>query len=207
MAYGLRWCMALFVGLMAGRALAAPSEAELQLAVKQYFADLFGRLERVAAQAPTESTFRNLMWEELKGVDGVYGGSLIDAQWTIRQVLHRRDVLAVGYSLAKVAQLDVFRAEMAEHPGPQLSEPARGRLWQPRLISLRYPILREGKMVHMASLLIRTDAFLTATGLDNCKAFTITCRGQEAECKGKLTPTKRAVTVMLPSTEWMIHYE
>ena len=194
--------------LLAGDiARAAPSETELHAAVTAYFGDLFRRLETVAAAAPTEQTFRAQMKPQVETVDGFFGGSLISADWEIRQVYFRRDFLAVGYDLKNVRELEGFRRKMAEQPGPQLSEPARGTFWQPHLISLRCPVIRDGQMVGMVSMMVRTTAFLKAVGLDTCRAYRIVCLGTEAEHSGTLSAKHREVRVALPATEWVIQYE
>jgi hypothetical protein len=54
--------------------------------------------------------------------------------------------------------------------------------------------------------MIRTEAFLEATGLDQVQAYRIVCRGQEAETKGELGDQYREVRLKLPSTEWLIQY-
>jgi hypothetical protein len=193
--------------LMSLRADAAPAADEMKLAVETYFSDLFGRMSNAVAKAPTETSFRDVMKAEIVGVEGLFGGSLIDASWVIREVLYRRDGLAVGVDLAEVKELDGFRTKMAEAPGPQLSEPGQGGLFQPRLISMRYPVMKDGKMDRMVSIMVRTEAFLSAVKLDKCKAFRITCLGKLATSKGKLSKAKRSVTIRLPSTEWVIEYE
>jgi hypothetical protein len=192
---------------LAFSSLAAPSEAAMQTAVQTYFANLFQRLERAAEKSPTEATFREYMRPQIETVDGLFGATLINADWEIRQVYFRRDYLAVGYSLKNVSELDVFRKRMAEHPGPQLSEPGHGNLFQPRLIALRYPILKDGRMTAMVSMMVRTEAFLKAVGLNGCQAYRITCLGKEAEHSGTLQPTCKRITLALPSTEWTIEYD
>jgi hypothetical protein len=62
-------------------------------------------------------------------------------------------------------------------------------------------------MTGMVSMMVRTEAFLKAVGLDTCKAYRFTCLGKEAESKGTLTAAKRQLTLALPSTEWLIEYE
>ncbi len=186
---------------------AVPTEAELKTAVESYFNDLFQRLGKVAEQSPTEDTLRALMKPEIEKIDGLFGGTLINADWEIRQVYFKRDFLAVGFSLKKVKELDGFRKLMEERPAPQLSEPGHGNLVQPRLVALRYPIIKDGKMTGMVSLMIRTEAFLKAVKLDTCKAFKFTCLGKEAESKGTLTDARKQVKLALPSTEWVIEFE
>ena len=194
-------------GLAACTLRAAPSEAEMRASVETYFANLFQRLEHVALKNPTEDTFRDLMRPQIEKIDGVFGATLINADWEIRQVYFKRDFLAVGFSLKKVKELDVFRKLMEEKPGPPLSEPGHGNIMQPRLIAMRYPIIKDGKMAGMVSLMIRTEAFLKAVKLDACSAFKISCLGKEAESKGSLTDARKTVTLALPSTTWVIEYE
>ena len=202
------WLSVLAVaGLGICQAQAAPAEAELKTAVETYFNDLFQRLGKVAEQSPTEDTFRELMKPQIEGVDGLFGATLINADWEIRQVYFKRDFLAVGFSLKKVKELDGFRKLMAEKPAPQLSEPGHGSIVQPRLVAMRYPMIKDGKMTGMVSMMVRTEAFLKAVKLDTCKAFKFTCLGKEAESKGTLTDARRQIKIALPSTEWVIEFE
>lgn len=196
------------MGLMAcGSRAEEPAEAALKTAVETYFNGLFQRLGKAAGQAPAEDTFRAVMKPLIENVDGLFGATLINADWEIRAVYFKRDFLAVGFSLKKVKELDGFRAVMAEKPAPQLSEPGHGNIVQPRLIAMRYPVIRDGKMVSMVSMMIRTESFLKAVGLRNCKAFKIICNGKEAESAGTLSEKRKEVNVALPSTEWVIQYE
>jgi hypothetical protein len=57
------------------------------------------------------------------------------------------------------------------------------------------------------SLIVRTEHFLRAVGLDACAAYAITCDGVEAERKGVLSDQRKRVVIPLPSTEWTIEYE
>jgi hypothetical protein len=185
---------------------AAPEEAQLEGAVSNYFAELFQGLEKAAAQQPTKDSFRSVMKPVVDELDGFYGGTLIDSDFVIRQVYQKKNFLAVGYDLKKVKQLDYFWDEMRKKPAPQLSEPGHGSLFQPRLIAMRYPILEKGRLTGVVSLMVRTEAFLEATGLDQVQAYRIVCRGQEAETKGELGDPYREVRLKLPSTEWLIQY-
>ena len=200
-------------GVMAAAALAvctgqaAPTEAELKASVETYFSDLFQRLGKAAAQAPTADTFRDVMKPQIEKIDGLFGATLINADWDIKQVYFKAHYPATFYSLTKVSELDAFRKLMKEKPAPQLSEPGHGSIIQPRLIALRYPVIRDGKMVSMVSMMIRTEAFLKAVKLDTCKAFTFTCLGKEAESRGTLSGARKEVKIALPSTEWVIQYE
>ena len=188
-------------------AQAAPTEVELKAAVETYFNDLFQRLGKVAEQSPTEDTFRDLMRPQIEKIDGLFGATLINADWEIRAVYFKRDFLAVGFSLKKVKELDGFRKLMEEKPAPQLSEPGHGNIMQPRLVAMRFPMVKDGKMTGMVSMMIRTEAFLKAVKLDTCKAFKFTCLGKEAESKGTLTDARKQVKLALPSTEWIIEFE
>ena len=200
-------CMLAVAGLAAFQAQAVPTEAELKAAVENYYNDLFQRLGKVAEQNPTVDTFRDLMKPQIEKIDGLFGATLINADWEIRQVYFKRDFLAVGFSLKKVKELDGFRKLMEEKPAPQLSEPGHGNIVQPRLIAMRYPMIKDGKMTGMVSMMIRTEAFLKAVKLDTCKAFKFTCLGKEAESKGTLTDARKQVKLALPSTEWIIEFE
>jgi hypothetical protein len=95
---------------------------------------------------------------------------------------------------------------MRKSPSPQLSEPGHGNLVQPRLIAMRYPVMKEGKLDSVVSIMVRTEAFLAAVGLDKATAYRITCRGVVAEEKGDLGATPRAVTLARPANEWLIEY-
>ena len=206
------WGMVAFGLVLAGVAdgvsgVAAPAETNVIAAVETYFDGLFDRLERVAEQQPTEATFRALMKPEIEKLGGFYGASFINPDWEIRAVHSRRHALAVGYSLTKVKQLDAFRKKMAEKPAPQLSEPSDGGLMRPSLITMRQPVMKDGKLAGMVSLIVRTEHFLRAVGLDACAAYAITCDGVEAERKGVLSDQRKRVVIPLPSTEWTIEYE
>jgi len=196
------------IGFLVGEGRAeAPTEAALKTAVESYFNDLFQRLGKAAEQAPTEETFREVMKPQIEKIDGLFGATLINADWEIRAVYFKRDFLAVGFSLKKVKELDGFRALMAEKPAPQLSEPGHGNIVQPRLIAMRYPMIKDGKMTGMVSMMIRTENFLKAVGLKNCKAFRIICQGKDAESEGTLSEKRKEIKLALPSTEWVIQYE
>lgn len=206
-----QFALALMLLLCAGlfnnsSALAVPSEAELNTAVQSYFAPLFAGLEKAAHQQPTKDTFREIMKPFVADLDGFFGSTLIDSEFVIRQVYRRRNFLAVGYDLKKVEELGYFWDLMRKKPGPQLSEPGHGSLLQPRLIAMRYPIIQEGQLTGVVSLMIRTKAFLKATGLDQAAAYRIVCRGQEAESEGELGEDYRQITLQLPANEWLIQY-
>ncbi len=176
-------------------------------AVKHYFDNAFSRLEKVAAQKPTVKTFRAAMKPCAEATDGFFGGSYIDSDYTIRQVYKKRNFLARGFDLRKVKPLEVFWKEMDSQPAAQLSEPSNGGLLRPSLISLRVPVITNGELEAVVSLMVRTEGFLNATGLDECNAFKIFCRGELAEEKGELSDQPREVKLALPSTEWVIQYD
>lgn len=204
---------ALFMMLLLGAALfnhsaalAAPTEAELSQSVQNYFDPLFAGLKSAAEQQPTGDNFRKIMKPFLADIEGFFGSTLLDSDFVIRKVYRRRNFLAVGYDLKKVKELDYFWELMRNSPSPQLSEPGHGSLIQPRLIAMRYPIIKEGQLTGVVSLMIRTTAFLKATGLDQVAAYRIVCRGQEAEAEGELGSDYRQITLKLPANEWLIQY-
>ncbi|MBF0619612.1 MAG: hypothetical protein HQL19_05540 [Candidatus Omnitrophica bacterium] len=180
---------------------------DLGVNVTAYFDGMFAKLKMVADVKPTAANFRQIAQPVFKNVRGLFGGSLIDDQWVIRQSLFAIHAMARGFSLKKVAELQYFQAKMAQAPGPQLSEPGHGSLVQPRLIALRYPVMKDGKVVSIVSMMVRTESFLQAVGLSKVKAFRITCLGKVAETRGKLSATPRVAEVSLPSTIWRIEYE
>jgi hypothetical protein len=96
---------------------------------------------------------------------------------------------------------------MRKAPAPQLSEPGHGSILQPRLIAMRYPVITAGKLQGIVSMMVRTEKFLEAAGLDKCSAYKIICRGVPAEEKGDLSADHREVKLALPSTEWVIQYD
>lgn len=198
-------CFIILIMFFAARAVHA--EDPIGRAVEIYFTGLFAKLETVAAQNPTHDTLREAMKPLADSTDGFFGGTLITADFVIDQSYSKIHVLANGYDLKKVKELDYFRDLMRTAPAPQLSEPNHGTLFQPRLISLRYPILTNGRLQGLVSVMIRTENFLQTTGLAECLAYKIICRGRLAEEKGKLSATPHEVRLQLPSTEWIIQYD
>lgn len=194
------------VPFFAIQAMAVPSETQLVTAVQGYFAPLFAGLEKAARKQPTVDSFREVMKPFVSDIDGFFGGTLIDKDFVIRQVYRRRNFLAVGYDLKKVKELDYFWDRMRKEPSPQLSEPGHGSLLQPRLIAMRYPIMQDGQLTGVVSLMVRTKAFLKAVGLDQAAAYRIVCRGQEAEAEGELGKDFKQITLQLPANEWLIQY-
>ena len=200
--------VAALAALWAGAVWAADPDAdEMAAKVKAYFEQRFTDLGGVAEKRPTAETFREAMAPVAEGTPGFFGGTLIDANFVIREVYYKRDFLARGFDLKKVRQLDGFWALMRKAPAPQLSEPGHGNIVQPRLIAMRYPVLVDGKLENIVSMMVRTEKFLEATGLDRCKAFRITCLGQPAEEKGTLSGSPHEVKLDLPSTDWVIQYD
>jgi hypothetical protein len=188
-------------------AFAVRAEDPIGTAVENYFTAVFAKLETVAAQNPTHDTFREAMKPLAESVPGFFGGSLITPDFVIAQSYYKIHALANGYDLKKVTPLDYFRNLMRTAPAPQLSEPGRGSLLQPRLISMRYPVRTGGKLVSVVSIMVRTETFLESTGLDKCSAYKIICRSVPAEEKGTLSARPREVKLALPSTEWVIQYD
>jgi hypothetical protein len=197
---------ALLVATGAVIAAPVPPDDPIGIAVEAYFKKAFDGLEKVAGQQPTKKTFRKAMQPLAEKTDGFFGGTLINTDFEIEQVYFKKNFLARGYDLKKVDQLTVFWKEMREHPEPQLSEPARGNIMQPRLVAMRYPILKSGNLTGVVSMMVRTESFLEATGLDKCKGYRITCRGKKAEEEGTLSDPIQTVTLKLPANEWRIEY-
>jgi hypothetical protein len=201
---------ALVIGMLAlpfaAPAQITPPDDPVGIAAAAYFAKQFANLKGVADKQPTKDTFRAAMKPLAEGTDGFFGGSFIDTDFVIREVYYSRDFLARGFDLKKVKQLDYFWDLMRKNPTPQLSEPGHGNIVQPRLIAMRYPVLKEDRLVAVVSFFVRTEAFLAAVGLDQAKAYRIACRGVVAEEDGDLGDHPRAVAVSLPANEWLIEY-
>lgn len=188
-------------------AAGAPTADPIGGAVESYFDTAFKRLDAVAAKKPTVDTFRKAMKPCAEATDGFFGGTYIDTDYTIRQTYFRKNFLARGFSLRKVDELKWFWDQMDKNPAPQLSEPGHGSLIQPRLVAMRYPIITDGKLEGVVSMMVRTEAFLEAVGLDKCPAYRIICRDVPAEEEGELSEQHREVRLDLPSTEWVIQYD
>lgn len=197
------------VVMMCGVALCGYAEHmddQIGSAVQSYFDDAFVRLGAVAEQNPDVDSFREAMKPCAEATDGFFGGTYIDTNYVIRQTFYKKNFLAKGFSLRKVSQLDWFWDQMDQNPAPQLSEPARGNIMQPRLIAMRYPVFEDGKLSGVVSMMIRTEAFLKAVGLDACNAYEIICRGELAEKEGELKEPYQEVELELPSNRWTIRY-
>ena len=186
---------------------AAQTDDPIGIAVEDYFGTVFAKLGEVAAKKPTHDTFREAMKPTAESVGGFFGGTLINTNFVIDQSYYKLHALANGFDLKKVKQLDYFLGLMSTSPAPQLSEPGHGSLFQPHLISMRYPVLTDGKLQGVVSMMVRTGTFTEATGLDRCRAYKIICRGELAEEKGELSANPREVRLTLPSTEWVIQYD
>lgn len=183
-----------------------PPDDPVGQATAAYFAKTFADLKAVADRQPTKDTFRDAMKPLEEATEGFFGGSFIDTDFVIREVYHPRDFLARGFDLKKVKQLDHFWNLMRKKPTPQLSEPGHGSIVQPRLIAMRYPVMKDGQLAAVVSFFVRTGAFLDAVGLGDAKGYRITCRGILAEEDGKLGDRPKSVTVSLPANEWLIEY-
>jgi hypothetical protein len=207
MKLGILMCGALAATMVASNACAGNAGAVMAGAVSNYVAGVMQGLQAVADRQPTVATFREQMKPFMENTPGVFGASLIDTNFVIRQVYYRRDFLAVGYDLKKVSELDYFWKLMREKPAPQLSEPGHGSIVQPRLVAMRYPIMVNGQFKGIVSVMIHTDAFLKAVGLDTCRAFKIICLGKLAEQKGELAAAHDDIELTLPSTEWVIQFQ
>ena len=198
--------LALGVLPFAAAAQVQPPDDPVGKAVAAYFDRTFANLKAVADRQPTKDTFREAMKPLEDATEGFFGGSYIDTDFVIREVYYPRDFLARGFDLKKVKQLDYFWDLMRKNPTPQLSEPGHGSIVQPRLIAMRYPVLKDGKLAAVVSFFVRTEKFLDAVGLGDAKGYRITCRGVLAEEDGKLGDNPKSVTVSLPANEWLIEY-
>ena len=190
----------------AASAQVQPPDDPVGKATAAYFAKTFANLKAVADRMPTKDTFRDAMKPLEEATPGFFGGSFIDTDFVIREVYFSRDFLARGFDLKKVKQLDHFWELMRKDPAPQVSEPGHGSIVQPRLIAMRYPVVRDGKLASVVSFFVRTEAFLKAVGLGDAQGYRITCRGVLAEEDGKLGDNPKSVTVSLPANEWLIEY-
>jgi len=122
-------------------AMAAPTVraddagAGMAAAVSNYVAGVMQGLQAVADRSQRRTHSASRLKPFMDKTPGVFGASLIDTNFVIRQVYFRRDFLAVGYDLKKVRELDCFWKLMREKPAPQLSEPATAasgsRAWWP----------------------------------------------------------------------------
>jgi hypothetical protein len=186
---------------------ADPNSDEIGQKTVAYFTDLFDKLGSAAQKDPTSDTYRKIFKPVAESIDGLYGATLIGPDWVIVQVYHSSHFLARGFDLKKVKELTEFYKLMQDQPAPQLSEPGHGSLMQPRLIAMRYPVIKDGKVKNIVSIMVRTPAYLKAVGLDQCSAYKITCKGKLAEEKGTLAKGFKEVKLQLPSTEWVIQYQ
>ena len=184
-----------------------PNNDEVGIKTTAYFKDLFGKMALAAQKDPNYDSYRQIMKPVAEDVKGFYGGTLVDPDWVIRQVYYPSHFLARGYDLKKVKELTEFYKMMKEKPAPQLSEPGHGSLVQPRLIAMRYPVIVNGKLKNILSMMMKTQEYLKAVGLDECSAYKIICQGKLAEEKGTLGKDFKQVKVKLPSTEWTIQYK
>jgi hypothetical protein len=200
-------CIAILLNFILFPINAEEFKDEVAKKVKRYFKELFTQLKIAADQNPNPQNFRKIMKPIVENIPGFYGATLIDPDFIIRQVYYPSHFLARGYDLKKVKELKYFYKKMKESPSPQLSEPGHGNIFQPRLIAMRYPVIKNGKLKNIVSLMVRTEYFLKYTGLDKCKAFRIICLGKISEKKGKLSKKYKEIRLRLPSTEWIIQYE
>ncbi|MBM4102442.1 MAG: hypothetical protein FJ263_00115 [Planctomycetes bacterium] len=184
-----------------------PNNDEVGRKTVAYFNTLFEGLGKTAEKDPLYDSYREIMKPVAESTEGFYGGTLVGPDWVIVQVYYPSHFLARGFDLKKVKELTDFYKMMQEKPAPQLSEPGHGSIMQPRLIAMRYPVIRDGKVKNILSMMVRTEAYLKAVGLDKCSAYKITCKGKLAEEKGELAKEYKEVKLQLPSTEWTIQYQ
>lgn len=193
--------------VLGGIVRAATPPDVMEKNVKSYFGRLVNLLARAAEEDPDVDTFRKVMKPVVEQIDGLYGATLISPDFVIKQVYFPSHFLARGFDLKNVKELKEFYRMMKENPAPQLSEPGHGSVLQPRLIAMRYPVIEDGKLKNIISIMMRTESFLKAVGLDKAKAYKIIVNGKVAEKKGKFKGKYHEIKVKLPSTEWVIQYE
>lgn len=179
----------------------------IRAAVQKYFDQAFERLGAVAARNPSVDSLRQDMKPLVDATPGFFGGTLIDTNFVIIQVYYPRDFLARGFDLKKVDQLTAFWKKMREAPTPQLSEPGHGNIVQPRLIAMRYPVIVDGKLQSIVSMMVRTESFLEQTGLAGAKGYRISCNGVKAEEGGDLSGDFTGFDLALPATQWRVEYK
>ena len=175
--------------------------------IKNYFGNLFSTLKQAADQTPDKESFREIMKPLVGNIEGMYGATLIGTNFVIKQVYFSKHFLARGFDLKKVKELKDFYKQMQIKPAPQLSEPGRGSIMQPALVAMRYPVIKDKKIINIVSLMIRTESFLEAVGLDKLNTYEIICLGKTAEKEGNLSRNPKVITLKLPSTEWVIKYD
>jgi len=185
----------------------AAESLTLEQRIRKYFDTCFADLKAVADKQPDVDSFRKAMKPMADKTAGYFGGTLIDPDFVIQEVYYKRDWLARGYDLKKVDQLVAFAKAMKLKPAPQLSEPGHGNLVQPRLVAMRYPVIKDGKLTAIVSVMIRTEAFLEAVGLDKVRAFEIWCQGKLAESSGTLSANPQKFVMDLPSNQWEIRFD
>jgi len=207
MKIGFRMVLVLVASLAVSNVRADNEGDAMAGVVSNYVAGIMKGLHDVAVQQPTADTFRAQMKPFIEKTPGVFGASLIDTNFVIRQVYYRRDFLAVGFDLKRVSELDYFWKRMKASPEAQLSEPGHGSLIQPRLVAMRYPVIVDGKFKGIVSVLMHTDDVFNALGLNACQAYKILCLGKLAEEKGELGATYHECKLSLPATEWVIKFK
>jgi hypothetical protein len=200
-------CAASVLGQEAQISSSDPNDDLVGSKTVAYFDALFNGLANAAQKDPTYDNYREIFKPVAESIEGLYGATLIGPDWVIVQVYYPSHFLARGFDLKKVKELTDFYKLMQEKPAPQLSEPGHGSLMQPRLIAMRYPVIKDGKVKNIVSIMVRTPSYLKAVGLDQCSAYKITCKGTLAEEKGTLSKGYKEVKLQLPSTDWVIQYQ
>jgi len=184
-----------------------PNNDEVGCKTVAYFTDLFDKLGSAAQKDPGYDNYRKIMKPVAESTKGFYGGTLVSPDWIITQVYYPSHFIARGFDLKNVKELKSFYKMMQEKPAPQLSEPGHISVMQPRLIAMRYPVIKDGKVKNIISIKVRTESYLKTVGLDKCSAYKIIFDGKLAEEKGKLAKEHKEVKLQLPSTEWIIQYQ
>jgi len=175
--------------------------------IEAFFAPSFKLLAEVAAKEPDKKSFRKAIKPVVEKTEGFAGATLLDSDFVIRKTYRRSHAAAVGYDLKKTPSLKKFCEEMKKKPAAQISHPTRPRLLQPSVVVLRQPVMKDGKLTGVLSLMILTDTFLEQCGLDSCPAYKVHCSDGYTFSKGKLSRDPRHGVAHLPSATWTIDYD
>ena len=179
----------------------------LERRVEAFFQPPCKVLAEAAAKEPDKKSFRKVMKPVVEKTEGFAGATLLDPDFVIRKTYRRSHAAAVGYDLKKTPSLKKFCEEMKKKPVPQISHPTRPRLMQPSVIVLRQPVINDGKLTGVLSLMILADEFLEKSGLADCPAYKVKCSDGYTFSKGKLSREHRHGVARLPSATWTIDYD
>jgi len=179
----------------------------MQSKIEVYFGKHVKLLADAAQQQPDKKTFRKIMKPLVKELSEFREATILSTNFVIQLTYYRRHVAAVGYDLKGMDSLKKFHEMMLESPNPQISGPTTANFMRPSLITLRYPILHDEKLVRIISLIISTDDFLEKVGLADCNAYRISCSDGIEVSNGQLSTDCQKIEVELPSAKWSVEYD